>query len=323
MSNWLFQAPNAVGTPGVGDGLTYVGDRSGNLFALDSVSGAIEWRFETDAGLEVSPTLLGDTLYVATRDGQVFGLDAQTGEERISFRSPARALTSLRIAGDTLYATGLDGGLFAHDLTDGTEQFRFAPSLAIAGAPEVVGDTTYVDTVDGDGVYAIDAETGETKWRYRMEAGIWSSPVAVGGIVYVGCADGNVYALDAREGSVRWRVQTGARASGGRLSSRTSWCTSATTMAWYSRLTAPTIAFGGSSRHKIRSSPRQRSAAMVSTSVTWRERCTHCHSNRAFRPSASVPATHRAKTTILIFLIACRGIAYRFRFGWQGLSSVG
>lgn len=144
----------------------------------------------------------------------MFGLDAKTGEERISFRSPARALTSLRIASDTLYATGLDGGLFAHYITGGTEQFRFAPSLAIAGAPEVVGDTAYVGTIDGDRVYAIDAETGETKWCNRMKAVIWSSPVAVGGIVYVGCADGNDYALDAREGTVRWRVQTGARVWG-------------------------------------------------------------------------------------------------------------
>ena len=45
VSNWLFQAPNAVGSPTPGVDLTYVGDRSGNLFALDGMNGTREWCF--------------------------------------------------------------------------------------------------------------------------------------------------------------------------------------------------------------------------------------------------------------------------------------
>ncbi|MCA9226176.1 MAG: PQQ-like beta-propeller repeat protein, partial [Planctomycetales bacterium] len=71
-------------SPVVSDGMVYVLDGSGVVFAVDTDTLDVRWKFETRGGLGncnnvASPAVVGDYLHVGTTAGYYYVLDKRTG----------------------------------------------------------------------------------------------------------------------------------------------------------------------------------------------------------------------------------------------------
>lgn len=157
---WSFHLPagspfgSIASTPLVAGGAVYLQTLSSSVYALDTATGRIRWRWLTQSPND-GPNGLAATatrIFGAT-DTSVFALDRMTGKR-----------------------------LWARRLVGPTEQFVNIAPLAADG---LVFAATVGYAPGGRGaLYALDARTGAIRWRFSTIRGSWPTPFAGGGGVW-------------------------------------------------------------------------------------------------------------------------------------------
>jgi polyvinyl alcohol dehydrogenase (cytochrome) len=190
-------------TPMVADGIAYIADWSGNVFAVDVSDGSEVWKTEVGGTFMASVTLDGDAVY-AVSARELTKLDRATGEEiwqaQVTEHPIAIAPAAPVVAGDLVLQ-----GTASGELMIPTENYTFRGSVA-----------------------AFDSETGDEVWRFWVTeddetsgagVGIWSTPSIDEelGLGFVGT--GNTYeppasplsdsivAFDLETGEIVWSTQ--------------------------------------------------------------------------------------------------------------------
>jgi outer membrane protein assembly factor BamB len=93
-----------VGTPIVHDGLIYVGDLGGRVSCIDTETGAIVWRHETDGAIWGCMLLAADRLYVGNDAGEMTVLRAGRQKEVLArIEMDAALLARPALVDDALY----------------------------------------------------------------------------------------------------------------------------------------------------------------------------------------------------------------------------
>jgi eukaryotic-like serine/threonine-protein kinase len=129
----IWQLPKAVESSPVVDanGVAYVGDDDGSVYALDPVYartaghlGATRWAFATKGAVLGAPTLSpdGKTLYVGSNDGFVYAVKTSDGTKiwATDFGGPVVGSPVLSSDGSTLYDANINGTLKVLKASDGS-----------------------------------------------------------------------------------------------------------------------------------------------------------------------------------------------------------
>ncbi|HKA82305.1 MAG TPA: PQQ-binding-like beta-propeller repeat protein [Acidimicrobiales bacterium] len=175
---WFFSAEDAVtATPAVVDDTVYVGDWSGNFYALDLDTGKPRWTFEA----EVHPRVYAGQIVSSAAVADVEG-------ERVVFFG----------AGNALYALGAgDGALrWRHRLAppgddDDPREIESSP-VVVDGTVIFGSDVHNADDGTPAAVIALDAATGDERWTTvtaPTEPGARTGDPADGRPTGSGCAD--------------------------------------------------------------------------------------------------------------------------------------
>jgi outer membrane protein assembly factor BamB/protocatechuate 3,4-dioxygenase beta subunit len=195
--------------PAVAAGLAVVGNASdGQVIALDTATGSVEWTFTRTEDYFIGGASLvdvpghGDTVHIATTDGDSGGsllaIDAATGEliwENASHgdgqgTTPA-AYGDLIIAGS--HGTG---GVAAYDAATGDVAWRYNVSGAVSASVLVSDDGYVVGGAQLDRrIFALDAATGELAWEEPVAANVTSSAAYADGRLVTADTRGDVHAF--------------------------------------------------------------------------------------------------------------------------------
>ncbi|HWY55396.1 MAG TPA: PQQ-binding-like beta-propeller repeat protein [Terriglobales bacterium] len=153
----LWQYPITVSSsPAVVNGVVYAGSADDNVYALDSTTGSLRWKYSTTKSVYSSPATADGAIYVGSEDGNIYALNASTG-----------ALVWKRSIG------------------------YFAASPAVAnGVVYVVSSNGNVYHLN-----ALNAKTGVLLRKYVFKPEQPTDPVVANGIVYFGSGDGHLYAF--------------------------------------------------------------------------------------------------------------------------------
>ncbi|MGB8493340.1 MAG: PQQ-binding-like beta-propeller repeat protein [Candidatus Acidiferrum sp.] len=125
-----------LSSPAVWNAAVYFGSGDGNVYALESASGKLKWKFKTGDVVHSSPAISDGTLYIGSWDTYLYALDAATGKEQWRFK------------------TGDDADIHNH--------------VGIQSSPAIAGGTVFFGCRDSN-VYALDAKTGKQKWFYSTK----------------------------------------------------------------------------------------------------------------------------------------------------------
>ncbi len=151
--------------PTYAEGVVYVGDTAGYVYAVDVETRSIKsgWPFQAKEAVWASPLVVAGRVYVASMDHVLYCLDAESGQ--------------------VLWEREVGG--------------------AMAAQPILADGILYVGAFDGK-VYAIDADSGELVEGFDFQAGnwIWSEALMADGRLYVTALDGKLYALEPSSGAV-------------------------------------------------------------------------------------------------------------------------
>jgi outer membrane protein assembly factor BamB len=219
---WIFGTPASVdGSPAVADGLVFIGDDNGNIYALDAATGALRWKIDTKSSVVSRPAVVGGTVYVGGENNYVYALNAASGAVRWKYNTGQTVDSGPAVTGGVVYVGNDNDEVFALNAATGTVKWP-QPNLGdnVTTNPVVSGGIVYVGC-DDHFVYALNADTGAIRWSRRTGGQVNSSPALSGGTLYVGSDDGKVYALNAATGAVEWtrptagKVDSGPAVSGG------------------------------------------------------------------------------------------------------------
>ena len=211
------------------------GSTDGHLYRVDRESGAVRWKFKTEARIASSPAVGGGLVYFESYDGAFYAVDALTGVLRWKFqtagerRFSARNLHGWIPAGESIadafdvylsspavwngavYFGSGDGNVYALDAATGQLKWKFRTRDVVHASPAIADGVLYIGSWDSF-LYALDAATGKMRWRFKTgmdpeygnQQGMQASAAILDGVVYVGCRDAHLYAVDARTGKQRW-----------------------------------------------------------------------------------------------------------------------
>ena len=203
-------------------GISHLDHGSCGLYALDELSGHINWFYPTDAGVWGSVAVDTNTKTVFTATGNpasdVTAINAMTGQLVWSTFIPPIGPdddvgSGVTIDHGMVYASSKNGSVYALNETSG----KIVWSTSI-GAP-ANGDistqaisstgTLYVGSINGK-LYALNATTGSILWTTPTGGPIFSSPAIANGVVYFASLDHKFYAINASTGAILWSYTTGS-----------------------------------------------------------------------------------------------------------------
>ncbi len=197
-----------TGAPAVGERVTVIGSVDRWIYAIDTRSGELFWRFRGAAAYGVGPVMGGGVVYVATEtgDGVITAIDLYTGKRR--WQAQTGTVASPMVLRDSLlHAVTHTGVLLAIDIGTGETRWSRLAGPSRAG-PLLTRSFIAVPSLT-DSLFVFDLEGGRLRSRVAIPAGV-ISPMAMiaDSLVVAASPQGSVFALKLPAGSVEWRVDT-------------------------------------------------------------------------------------------------------------------
>src|SRR4030095_1060684 len=205
-----------LSSPLVANGSVYFGSGDGNVYALESATGDLHWKFKTGDVVHASPALEGGVLFFGSWDSYFYAVDAATGKEKWRFHGGEDPMihnqvgfqSSPVVANGVVYTGCRDSNLYALDAATGKEKWRFFNDLSwVITSPAVADEKVFFATSDSSLYHVVDANSGKPIVRQQGKSYMFSSPAIVGDVVFIGVLNGTLEARDAKTGELLWNFQ--------------------------------------------------------------------------------------------------------------------
>jgi len=211
---WRTRIGPTESSPLVADGVVYVGDWRGRVYALDAATGRVRWTFQGKGRIKGAVARSGNRLYVGSYEGYLYALNAKTGKLIWRTKSQDRLggrgylYSTPTAAYGRVYIGSTDHKVYSFGATSGKLIWSQGTGGYVYASPAVWRRTVYAGSYSGR-FYALDAATGDVRWRFRANGNISGSATVLNGVVYFSTFEERTYALDARTGKQLWTFEDG------------------------------------------------------------------------------------------------------------------
>jgi outer membrane protein assembly factor BamB len=163
-------------------------------------------------GIESSPAVVNGVIYVGNEDGNIYALSVSTGVKLWSYATGYSVDSSPAVANGVVYFGDGVGNVYVLNAGNGAKLWSstsFIVGEAVLSSPAVANGVVYVasSTNTGGILYALNATTGAKLWSYFIGK-LNSSPAVVDGVVYMrsGSGLGNTYAFELGSADLFLRI---------------------------------------------------------------------------------------------------------------------
>ncbi|HQZ60405.1 MAG TPA: outer membrane protein assembly factor BamB [Acinetobacter sp.] len=201
------------------DGIVIVGNRKGQLFALDQTSGEKKWTAQL-SGAILSPSLIqsGRVITVAN-DGTVFAHDAVSGQQVWAYKLPNVQFSlrgqaaPVRLDDRTVLIASANAYIYAIDVISGVPRFQRRVAMSegrsdiqrlvdIDGDPVVAGQYVVTSSFQGQ-VTVTDLASQRVVWS--EDASSTNRPEVFEDKVFISTVDGKLNAYSLSTGESVWK----------------------------------------------------------------------------------------------------------------------
>ncbi len=162
---------HSICSPVVKDGVVYVGNSAGSIYAIDCNSGDTIWKNDLTGSIDSTPAIEEGSIYVFCRDSD-----------------NAQACSYNALTGAVNWKINLKGE-------------NISSPLVIDGYVYIGRGSPYRD------IKAIDIDDGDIEYSFETGQPVWSSPVFYKDFIYTGSNDGSLYKLDKQLSKI-WKYNT-------------------------------------------------------------------------------------------------------------------
>jgi outer membrane protein assembly factor BamB len=213
-----------MSSPAISNGIAYFGSGDGNVYALDAITGRLNWTFKTGDVVHASPAVAEGVLYVGSWDSYFYALDAGSGALKWKFKTgedpdihnQVGIQSSAAVADGLVYFGCRDSKLYA--LNASTGKMAWAVDMKgswVNSSPAISKGIVYATTSDTGLFFAVDARTGASRFKVNFNRWpMFSSPAVVGDVAYQGSHTGKLLAINLGTHKLQWEFETdGAKAN--------------------------------------------------------------------------------------------------------------
>lgn len=154
------------------NGLIWVGDHRGRVFAVDADNGRVSRRFDTRLDLSAGPAAYDDVVLFGTFDGELVALDPNSGDVRWKAQLSSEVLAYPVLHDGVIVARCIDGRVFGIDAADGSRLWihdRSVPLLTLRGNSDPLTRAGQVFIGYDDGmVVGLRISDGSVLWEQRV-----------------------------------------------------------------------------------------------------------------------------------------------------------
>jgi eukaryotic-like serine/threonine-protein kinase len=231
---WKMLCINPLGELLLADGVIYVGDTQGNLYAIKLVDGSVLWTFAGRTQIFAAPAKRGGTIYFASQNG-LTALSQEEGRVLWNCTSVGNATeSSPLIVKDRIIVAGYNGKISAVDFNgkliwqhDIAEDEIASPPGFDAGRARISGtaarprtaasdDTAiFLPIFDQSRIAVIDLKAGRRRWSFQAKGWIYGEPTVTDDKVFFGSQDDHLYCLDKRRKTLLWSFAGKSRIEAG------------------------------------------------------------------------------------------------------------
>ena len=207
--------------------LVFVGSEDHYMYALQTNSGTVSWKFRTLGKILSSVAFNhgGNIIYFGNTYGHVYALRSSDGSVVWSYKTDGAIVASPKVNLDgTVFVGSHDKALYALDGKTGSIVWTSVldcdvwSSVAIDDERGLVftgcasDKSNVVDSEHSSYIFALNATSGKLVWKFLGTKSVFSSPVlAPGGrTVFFASLDHNIYALERETGKLIWSLDTGS-----------------------------------------------------------------------------------------------------------------
>ncbi|HLM91667.1 MAG TPA: PQQ-binding-like beta-propeller repeat protein [Thermoplasmata archaeon] len=216
---WLFTVGSGFTTsPAIVDGIAYVGDQAGHLYAVDIHNAGMIWNWTLPSGqpIDGSPAVdpnLG-LVFIGANDGTVDAVHVQNGTTDWS-ATVGGDVSAPIFAGGVVYVTTSGGGVDALNESTGAGVWSVTLPSKVTSAATLNSTAQVLLVGQSNGNETeLSTLTGTTVWNYKTGGAVEGSATLSGGLVFFGSTDKNVYALNQSTGTKIWSYTAAATVTG-------------------------------------------------------------------------------------------------------------
>ncbi|HUU00078.1 MAG TPA: PQQ-binding-like beta-propeller repeat protein [Myxococcota bacterium] len=183
--------------PAVKDGILYVGNLDGYMYAIQTSDGTLKWRFNAGEGITSTALVEGGVVYFGSKNDNVYAIDAGSGKKLIwKFTTGDDVLSSPKAENGVLYIGSNDNNFYALDQKTGKEKCHFSAKGPIVSYAAFYKNLVFFAGGQGDGnIYAISEGTCKMFFTSKTGYKIESDPVLDGDRLYVTSGDRKLHAF--------------------------------------------------------------------------------------------------------------------------------
>ena len=193
-----------------GDGSLYCLNENGN--AVWSVSVGNEKQYDFADYHQSSPVFFNNTIFFGLGDGFVYAVNSDTGELKWKFRSGDVVHSTPALDSSRLFIGSFDGNVYALNISDGSLIWKFKtvgqmyfPKGEVQGSPSVSDDLVFIGARDYN-FYAIDKEKGYCHWNKVFKKGWVLTSMINDTALYIEGADERIIsAVNPQTGKEYWK----------------------------------------------------------------------------------------------------------------------
>lgn len=193
-------------TPAIVDGVVYIGDMDGRLYAFDLATGAKKWESKFEDGFLAGIAAKDGAVYLGDIAGKFYCVDAATGKTRWGFTTQAEIDSSANFYKDNVIVGSQDATLYCLSRTDGKLIWKFSIADQIRCSPTIVENRAFVAGCDSK-LHVVDLDEGKELAAVEIEAPTGVTPAVRGDLVYFGTEAGTFFAVNWRNATVSWTFQ--------------------------------------------------------------------------------------------------------------------
>ncbi len=200
-----------LSSPAVSGSTVYFGSSNGNVYALNTTTGNLEWQFKTNGVVHTSPAVYNNTVYIGSWDMYLYAIDAKTGKEKWKFKTGYDTSYHLlegiqaspALYNNMVYLGARDGFFYALNAETGTLAWKYSANNSWVLTTAAIKDSVvYMGTSDTYLFLAFNAQTGKEIFKTKANGYVYSSPALAGNTAYYGDFTGQLFAVDITNGKI-------------------------------------------------------------------------------------------------------------------------